>query len=327
MKNNKTKSKYTAENLETLRKRQEPFRRKCLPSYIEEIEWEQESLFNIAWQNNLDLQSFAENYFNSTIKDYVDMLVVRCTTMTGMELYEEFEKDELFSNVKVVNKEDRRHLWQYEWVGVFYVNLMLATFITTKDLIKTIPVQWVLDRINGLHDKDVSLVARQVVEDVYKIICFHNPNEPNAYLSNWYYSDFEVNNIKFTSMEQYFMYSKAELFEDKEIAEQILKTNDFAKVKKLGRKVRNFDNKTWDENKEQLIKKGIKAKFEQNPILKEKLLQTQDAILCECAVKDKVWGIGLSMTNPDRLDQEKWQGQNLLGKALMEVRKDLRNSQ
>ena len=30
------------------------------------------------------------------------------------------------------------------------------------------------------------------------IICFHNPNEENGYLSNWYLSDFSVDGIEFT---------------------------------------------------------------------------------------------------------------------------------
>ena len=29
------------------------------------------------------------------------------------------------------------------------------------------------------------------------VICFHNPEEENGYLSNWYLSDFTINNIKF----------------------------------------------------------------------------------------------------------------------------------
>ena len=41
------------------------------------------------------------------------------------------------------------------------------------------------------------------------IICFHNPNEENGYLSNWYLSDFSVDGIEFTSMEQFMMYRKA----------------------------------------------------------------------------------------------------------------------
>ena len=48
--------------------------------------------------------------------------------------------------------------------------------------------------------------------------CFHNPDEENGYLSNWYLSEFCIDNIHFTSMEQYMMYKKAVLFHDTEIA-------------------------------------------------------------------------------------------------------------
>lgn len=50
------------------------------------------------------------------------------------------------------------------------------------------------------------------------------------------------------------------------------------------------------------------------------MIATEDAILAECAVKDRIWGIGLSMWDEGRFDVQKWQGQNLLGYALMEVR-------
>ena len=38
-----------------------------------------------------------------------------------------------------------------------------------------------------------------------RVITFHDPNEENGYLSNWYLSDFEVRGVKYTSMEQYMM--------------------------------------------------------------------------------------------------------------------------
>ena len=43
------------------------------------------------------------------------------------------------------------------------------------------------------------------------ILCFHNPDEENGYLSNWYMSQFDVNGIGFSSMEQYMMYKNAVL--------------------------------------------------------------------------------------------------------------------
>lgn len=40
--------------------------------------------------------------------------------------------------------------------------------------------------------------------------------------------------------------------------------------------------------------------------------------------KDTVWGIALSMDDPDRLDSKKWKGENLLGSILTNVRKELK---
>lgn len=152
------------------------------------------------------------------------------------------------------------------------------------------------------------------------IICFHNPSEDNGYLSNWYLSDFIIDNIKYSSMEQYMMYKKALYFNDTEIAKKILDTNDVAKIKALGRKVKNYNESIWNGVRQIIIYEGLKAKFEQNKDLKEKLLSTKNDILAECAVRDKIWGIGLSMHDPNRLDIDKWKGQNLLGYALMMVR-------
>lgn len=152
------------------------------------------------------------------------------------------------------------------------------------------------------------------------IICFHNPNEENGYLSNWYLSDFLIEDISFSSVEQYMMYQKAICFRDKEIATQILQTQDVAEIKALGRMVSGYDDNYWNGIRQIVVYNGLLAKFLQNEDLKEQLLGTEKSLLAECAVKDKIWGIGLSMKDPDRLDVTKWRGQNLLGYTLMMVR-------
>ena len=75
-----------------------------------------------------------------------------------------------------------------------------------------------------------------------------------------------------------------------------------------------------------IIYKGLIEKFKQNDDLKQKLLDTGDVILAECAVQDKIWGIGISMTDPNKNDLTKWKGQNLLGFSLMIVREELQSS-
>ena len=155
------------------------------------------------------------------------------------------------------------------------------------------------------------------------VIGFHNPDEPYGFLSNWYRSEFSVDGIKFTSMEQYMMYKKAILFEDAEIASQILKTDDVVLIKELGRKVSNYNDTVWNGMRQVVVYKGLLEKFRQNDDLKKSLLDTGDNMLAECAVKDCVWGIGLSMTDNNRNDINAWRGQNLLGFSLMLVRDEL----
>lgn len=161
---------------------------------------------------------------------------------------------------------------------------------------------------------------------VENVICFHNPDEENGYLSNWYLSDFTAGGVQFSSMEQYMMYQKAMLFSDAENAGLILGTADVSKIKALGRVVRNYSDTVWNGMRQVCIYRGLLEKFRQNPQLQEQLLATGDAWLAECAVYDRIWGIGLSMHAEERFDLTKWRGQNLLGFALMQVRDTLRST-
>lgn len=116
------------------------------------------------------------------------------------------------------------------------------------------------------------------------------------------------------------MYQKAIYFNDRSVADKILDTNDVSEIKALGRLVSDYDDNYWNGIRQLVVYHGLLAKFIQNADLKKQLLTTENSILAECAVKDKIWGIGLSMSDPDRFERAKWKGQNLLGYTLMMVR-------
>lgn len=157
-----------------------------------------------------------------------------------------------------------------------------------------------------------------------KIVCFHNPNEENGFLSNWFPARFVIDGAEFSSAEQYMMYRKAVCFDDVSVATQIMGTNDVAVIKSLGRAVAGYDDGIWAGIREKVVFDGLMAKFSQNIDLKRRLLDTGDSVLAECATKDLIWGNGLSMKDPGRFDVAKWRGKNLLGNALMKVRDKLR---
>lgn len=163
-----------------------------------------------------------------------------------------------------------------------------------------------------------------VKENGMNVICFHNPEEENGVFSNWYLSDFEVDGVKYTSLEQYMMHQKAVRFHDDEIAAEIMATDDVAVIKGLGRKVRNFDGSYWNGVRQVVVYRGLLAKFGQNEELKRMLLDTGDELMAECSVSDRIWGNGLSMHDERRFDVGEWNGQNLMGYNLMLVREELR---
>lgn len=156
--------------------------------------------------------------------------------------------------------------------------------------------------------------------DDHEFICFHDPDEENGYLSNWYISDFSFRGTCFSSVEQYMMYRKAIMFGDTIIRNRILSTNDVAEIKQLGRSVKNYNNTMWSGQRQIIVYQGLLAKFAQNDDLRTRLLNTGSAILAECAVSDKIWGIGLSMKDDRRFLVDQWQGCNMLGFSLMQVR-------
>jgi len=142
--------------------------------------------------------------------------------------------------------------------------------------------------------------------------------------SQWWLCTFEANDVRYSSAEQWMMARKAELFDDQDILKIILRTQDPGEVKKLGRKVKNFDPAKWDEYKYTFVKEGNLYKFGQNPALRQFLLSTGNAVIVEASPFDGVWGIGLDAQAPGIEDPANWNGENLLGFALMEVRDELK---
>ncbi len=153
-------------------------------------------------------------------------------------------------------------------------------------------------------------------------------------LSNWSDCQFKYKGLTFYNSEQAFMWEKAMYFNDIDTAEQILRTPNPKLNKALGRRVKNFNAEAWaivsfpimvavNYAKYSQAEKSNDVRYIHSRRARKILLETGDKTIVEASPYDKIWGIGLGLDNDDCLEESKWVGLNLLGKALMEVRKML----
>jgi ribA/ribD-fused uncharacterized protein len=141
--------------------------------------------------------------------------------------------------------------------------------------------------------------------------------------SQWWPAPFKVDGSRYPTAEHFMMAEKARLFGDEEMLEQIRRAETPGDAKKLGRKVRGFDQTRWEAAAFDLVTRGNVAKFGQNAELKAYLLKTGEKVLVEASPLDRIWGIGLAAGDARASDPRHWQGRNLLGFALMAARAEL----
>lgn len=147
----------------------------------------------------------------------------------------------------------------------------------------------------------------------------------NGIFSQWFIRQFSDlgTDTRYNCAEQYMMRQKALMFNDKQIAHEIMTSRTARAQKAWGRKVRNYDDAIWSKERYQVVVNANMAKFLQHQDLKESLLETGNKTIVEASPYDKIWGVGLHFEDDRILDEKNWDGENLLGKALMEVRDHL----
>ncbi|WWD19102.1 hypothetical protein CI109_103560 [Kwoniella shandongensis] len=119
-----------------------------------------------------------------------------------------------------------------------------------------------------------------------------------ACFSQWFpalFTDPTHPNLFFKTTEHHMMFSKAILFDDQEIAKQIIDAETPEEAKALGRKVKGFDRVRWNKVADEVVERGNYHKFNQDERLKAILLKTKGKTLVEASPDDRIWGIGFGV--------------------------------
>ena len=131
--------------------------------------------------------------------------------------------------------------------------------------------------------------------------------EDYSFLSNFYPCRFYLDGFLYLSAEHAYQAMKATNSLD---MKKIRDAKSPAEAKKLG-KITQIRN-DWKSIKNSEMKRVLLAKFSQNPLLKVKLLRTEQEFIQEGNTwGDTYWGVCRN------------KGKNMLGRLLMEVREEL----
>ena len=148
-------------------------------------------------------------------------------------------------------------------------------------------------------------------------VYFYSDKTP---FSNWnIVQGIKYDSHEFSSSESLFMYLKAKVFRDDEMAERIVPLDPKA-AKKCGRLVRPYSDEIWERERENAMYIALKAKMEANGEFRAALLKEEyrGKTFVEASPSDKIWGIKQSVK--DAYEGAPWRGLNLLGKLLTELR-------
>ncbi|KAK6429442.1 hypothetical protein LTR95_014414 [Oleoguttula sp. CCFEE 5521] len=149
--------------------------------------------------------------------------------------------------------------------------------------------------------------------------------EPYGFMSQWYECPFEVDGVLYAHTEMWMMIQKAKLFGDEESASKMMQTTVPAEHQALGRKATGFNRPKWDEHKSRIVEEGNYHKFtkgKSSADMAKLLLATGERELVESSPSDRIWGVGYHADNATK-NRHDW-GENRLGKAMMVVRRRLR---
>lgn len=138
-------------------------------------------------------------------------------------------------------------------------------------------------------------------------ISFYHKENDNGYLSNLFDAPIIFEGDTWPTSEHLYQAMK---HQDLSVIAKIKRQKKALHSKFVSRKAcKRLDCWPSDEHKVLSMRKAIKAKFDQHPILKDKLIKTAPLSIIENSPRDHYWGVG-----------EDDSGKNMMGVLLMELR-------
>jgi ribA/ribD-fused uncharacterized protein len=176
----------------------------------------------------------------------------------------------------------------------------------------------------------ISVAEAKAAEDnAIKVILFAQPDTNDyGFLSLDWSVELEFNGTMYHSAKQALAAELAKGFNDEENLQRIMTTESATEITYDLSNVpgdADANEPKWNDLTKRLLYDINIVKFNQYPELAGRLLETKNAQLGAYIPDDNLLGIGISIDNVQAQNPVNWTGQNLLGKALMDIRQKMRS--
>lgn len=128
--------------------------------YLNDVVETQGKLFDLVAQSypDKDTKDFITTYMMSKTRKSIDQAKAYVNTMDAKSLWDYFSKNEKYT----LKSGKALEGFMPEWIGEFYAYYQWFYNIPSKEVVKKIPVDFLIKAYHGLHDFDLDLAVKKV---------------------------------------------------------------------------------------------------------------------------------------------------------------------
>ena len=131
--------------------------------YLNDVVENQGKLFDFVAQNfsDKDTEDFIKTYMQSKTRKSIDEAKAYVNTMSAKELWDYFTETENY----VLKPGKALDGFMPDWIGEFYAYYQWYYNISSSEVLKKVPLDFLKKAYYGLHDLELDLAVRKVGEE------------------------------------------------------------------------------------------------------------------------------------------------------------------
>lgn len=128
--------------------------------YLNDVVESQGKLFDFVAQNypDMDTEDFITAYMTSKTRQSIDVAQAYVCTMSAPELWEYFTATEGYE----LKPGHALAGFMPDWIGEFYAYYQWYNNISSTEVLRRVPLDFIKKAYHGLHDLDLSLAVEKV---------------------------------------------------------------------------------------------------------------------------------------------------------------------